>query len=181
MRKLLSLAVLSSALVFSACDKKDDVVLAPDYSRTVPNQDFILTSAQVVPAGASTSAALGSIQGTYDRRSKIFSYVLRWSNLVGITSSTGIHIHGPAERGYIAPPSPLGPFANGIVQTVPVTINTGNNKNGSYSGQLFVDGIVVKEHELLSGKYYVDIHTNASATTTQAGEIRAQIVFPVTQ
>lgn len=180
MRSLLSLA-LSAVLLLSSCDKEDETNPQRDFSRNVPTTDFLMSSSQVVPAGASTSSATGSIEGTYDRRSKLFNYTLRWTGLAGTIIANGIHLHGTAERGYIAPPSPLGPWANGIVQVVPVTITSSNNRTGVYSGQLYVDGVAVKESDLLSGKYYFDIHTNQNATVQAAGEIRGQILFPVTQ
>jgi hypothetical protein len=165
--KLIASASLFSVLLFSSCKKDDDTHLTPDRSRYISNYDFFLTSAQQIPAN--TSTASGWIEGTYDKRTKTYTYKITWSGLS--SNVAAIHIHGIADRGYIALPSPLGPYTNGIVQTI-----GGNStaKAGSYSGSLFVDGVAIRESDLLAGKFYVDIHT----VNFPGGEIRGQILFP---
>jgi hypothetical protein len=169
--KLISFAFLS-VLFLSSCDKSDTTQFTPDTSRYISNYNFFLSGAQVVPV-PTTSTATGTIQGTYDRKTKLYSYVLTWA---GLTSNvTAIHIHGIADAGYVALPSPLGPYTNGIVQA-PTGFPTAK-AGGSYTGNLYVDGLVIKESDLLASKFYVDIHTTTYPVTT-LGEIRAQIIFP---
>ena len=159
--KLIALScVLSFALI--SCEEEETL------QNSVDNTDFALTGAQAIPASNSTAG--GTIKGTYNKKEKTFTYTLAWNGLSG--NITAAHIHGVADRGFVAiPVAPLAAYANGIVQTI-----TGftNGPSGSFTGNLYVDGTVVKEHDLLAGKFYVDIHTAAFP----GGEIRGQILFP---
>ena len=166
--KLIALAAISS-LVIASCDKKDDTIQTPDTSRFISNQDFFLTGAQQIPAN--NSAGQGKIEGTFDKRTKVYTYKITWSGLSG--APTAIHIHGVADRGFTAVfVPPLAAYPNGIVQDI-----TGFTKSssGSLSGTLYVDGVVVKQSDLLNGKFYVDIHTASFPN----GEVRGQIIFAV--
>ena len=165
--KLIAFGFLSFSLLLTACESDNDTLLQPDRSRYISNYDFFLTAAQQIPSN--TSTASGRIEGTYDRKTKTYTYKLTWAGLG--SAVTGIHIHGIADRGFIALPPPLGPFANGIVQSFS---GYSTATSGTYNGSLYVDGTVVRETDLLAGKFYVDIHT-ANRT---GGEIRAQILFP---
>jgi hypothetical protein len=168
MTKLKLIAIVSLfSLVFISCDADDDTVQQRDNSRYVSNVDFLMTGSQVRPV-PSTSTASGSIEGTYDKRTKVYTYKVMWSGLSGTVAS--MHIHGIADRGFVALPSPLGPHTNGIIQT----ISGSTASSGSYSGTLLIDGVAIKEENFLAGKYYIDIHT----ATRPGGEIRAQIQFP---
>ena len=54
------------------------------------------------------------------------------------------------------------------------------SKNGTISGTLFIDGVALKEADLLNGLYYMNLHTNGAnpnGGTYGGGEIRAQIEF----
>ena len=161
--KLIALAgIFSFALV--SCEKEVDLVSNND----LQNYDFALTGSQVVPASSSTAG--GTIKGTYDRSEKTYTYTLQWNGLSG--NPTAIHFHGVADRGYAAIPiAPLAAYPNGIVQTF---YGFKTSPSGTYNGTLYVDGSVIKEHDLLAGKFYVDIHTAAFP----GGEIRGQIIFP---
>jgi hypothetical protein len=160
------IAVLS--LCLSSCE--EDNLNFTDSNRYVTNFDNNMTGAQQIPAN--TSTATGKIEGTYDRKTKLFSYTITWANLSSNIVSNGIHIHGIADRGYSAiPVAPLAAYPNGIVQVVPTSTTV---KTGSFSSTLYVDGVAVKEADLLSSKFYVDIHT----VNFPNGEIRGQIMFP---
>ena len=171
MNKLKFLAFASVlTLLLTSCEKDNESRFTPDRERYLYNSDFIMSGAQVVPASSSTG--FGTIEGTYDRIAKTYSYKITWNGLgSAIPSTNGIHIHGVADRGYAAIPSPgLAAYPGGIVQAISGYPTTAT---GTYSGSLYVDGTVVKEHDLLNGKFYVDIHT----TGRPAGEIRGQIIF----
>jgi hypothetical protein len=71
-----------------------------------------------------------------------------------------MHIHGSADPGFNA----------GIIQTFsgyPL------KAKGSYSGNALMDGVVLKEVELLANKYYINIHTKLYP----GGEIRGQLLM----
>jgi len=162
--KLLTLSALLSICIFSSCNKDDDTNLTPDRSRYISNYDFFLTGAQQLPPNASTAS--GRIEGTYDKRTKVYTYKITWSGLS--SAVTGIHIHGLADKGYVAFP---GTYPNGIAASA---FSNSTATSGSYSSTLFVDGTVINESNFLAGKFYVDIHT----VNFPGGEIRGQILFP---
>ena len=114
---------------------------------------------------ANVSTALGNLDVYYAKNSKILSYKFTWQGLTD--TIIGIHIHGLAPVG----------FNTGIVQNI-LILNTKNEalfpyRGGSYSGTFNVDGVVVKEENLLNGLYYLNIHTKIYP----GGEIRGQIKF----
>jgi hypothetical protein len=76
-----------------------------------------------------------------------------------------MHIHGVAPVGY----------STGIIQNILTTKNEAGFpfRGGTYSGTFNVDGVVVKEENLLNGLYYLNIHSK----TYPGGEIRGQIKF----
>ncbi|MBA2747105.1 MAG: CHRD domain-containing protein, partial [Flavisolibacter sp.] len=129
---------LFSALFFTACKKENND------NEIIENATMPLTRAQVVVPGAIVippSSATGNINGSYSRERKLFSYTVTWTGLTA--NPTAIHIHGIADAGFIALPAPLGPFTNGILQSFTSGFQVATT--GSYSGSLYVDGIVVKE------------------------------------
>jgi hypothetical protein len=159
--KLIKLTVLSSLalacfLAITSCEKDAEDRKRLEYSKT----GIVLSGAQEVPL--STSAALGFMEVNYRKDTKILNYKVTWS---GLTSApTLMHIHGLAPTGYPA----------GVVQTILAASNpTLFPATGTYSGTMLVDGVVVKEQDLLNGMYYMNMHT----TLNPSGEIRGQIVF----
>jgi hypothetical protein len=134
---------------------------------------IVMSGAQETPA--TPSPAIGKMDVFYTKETRILTYTVSWS---GLTDSVLLmHIHGLAPKG----------FAAGVVQNI-VTTATGSGatlfpqktsgkftfaKTGTLSGTFFVDGVVVKEADLLNGMYYINIHTN----TYPGGEIRGQIEF----
>ena len=120
-----------------------------------------MTGAQEAPVTPSTG--LGSLDVYYAKNSKILSYKVTWQGLAD--TIVGMHIHGLATAGY----------STAIVQNILTTKNEAGFpfRGGTYSGTLNVDGVVVKEENLLNGFYYLNIHTK----TYPGGEIRGQIRF----
>ena len=165
--KLIRLTALTSlvlALVFatSSCEKVAEEKKTTDYEK----KGIALTAAQEVPAN--TSSAIGSMDITYSKETRILTYSVTWSGLTGPVSL--MHIHGLAPRG----------FAAGVVHSIITPSNGLATPNatlypatGKFSGTLLADGVVVKELDLLNGMYYMNIHT----ATNPGGEIRGQIVF----
>lgn len=157
--KRTAFALLLGAFFLSSCERDN---AGNELTTTVSNNNITMTGAQVVPPNA--SAATGTIKATYDRKSKVLSYTITWSNLTA--AITAIHVHGLADAGYLA-------------LTAPVQVLSGYSTatSGSYSGTLFIDGNVIKQDDLLAGQYYIDIHTN-NPVFSVTGEIRGQLTFP---
>lgn len=157
------LATILFAMVSCERNAEENKVLI--YER----KEIPMTGAQEVPAVPTTG--LGSMDVNYSKETRILTYTVRWS---GLTDSVSLmHIHGLAPAGFNA----------GIVQNIVHTSNSifpqktsGKytfSKTGSISGTLLVDGVFVKEADLLNGMYYMNIHT----PVYPGGEIRGQIVF----
>ncbi len=149
-------------LGLTSCESDQELKKTTDYSR----KNIALTGAQETPATPST--ALGSMDVSYSKETKILNWSVNWSGLTGPVSL--MHIHGQAPVG----------FSAGVVQNIITASNGLATPNatlypatGKFSGTLQVDGFVVKEQELLNGMYYMNIHT----ATYPSGEIRGQIVF----
>jgi hypothetical protein len=154
--------IIAASSLFSSCHEDDVYPHQNIFTKTgIP-----MTGSQNVPANAST--ATGTIDVTYDRREKTLSYTIKWSGLSG--APTNISIYGLADAGYIAPPAPLGPFTGGVAQSV---TGFSTATSGTLTGSLYVDGVVIRETDLLNGKYYIVIKTSAFP----AGQIRGQIDF----
>jgi CHRD domain len=154
MIKLTAIPSLLLAFVFllSSCVKDDVETRNFQYQKT----GIVLSGAQETPANPST--ALGSMDVTYRSDTKTLTYKVTWSGLTGPVAA--MHIHGQAPSG----------FAAAVFQGFTVT---GLLASGTYSGSLLIDGVAIKEENLLNGLYYWNIHT----ATYPGGEIRGQIRF----
>ena len=160
-------------LTISSCEKNSEKKIQTDFAKS----GIVLSGAQEVPAVP--SSALGSMDVFYTKETRILNYKVSWSGLSD--SVLLMHIHGSAPAG----------FAAGVLQNIIVASSTngtvGNGifpqktsagkftfaKSGTISGTLLVDGVLIKEDNLLNGLYYMNIHTNVYP----GGEIRAQIIF----
>ena len=97
-----------------------------------------------------TSAGKGTADIDYDAATKKLSWKLTYSGLSG--PATAAHFHGPAAAG-----------ANAGV-AVPIA----NTASGSEGSATLTDA---QAADLMAGKYYVNIHTEAN----KGGEIRGQV------
>ena len=126
------------------------------------------TASQTIPASNATST--GTLDAVYDRYSKTLTYTVKWNNLMD--TATTLHVHGLANAGAVA----VAPYPNGIIQTFTRTTTPAlstKKDEGSFTGTLYIDEVLLKEEDLLAGKYYIDLHTKAKP----AGELRGQLVF----
>lgn len=144
--------IFVSFFLITSCEKSSDSTNVSFYSK----KRIFMSGDQNVPASAST--AIGYVDITFDEGSHLLTYKLTWSGLTG--NPTGFSIYGLAPTGYAA----------GIVQTISTS---GLKTSGIYSGTLFVDGVNIKEQDVLNGLYYIGFRTAAYP----AGEIRGQLVF----
>ena len=130
---------------------------APDArADSVTKKGIILSGSQEVPAV--TGGGTGTLDVSYDKTTKILRYNASWTGLSD--SATMMHFHGPAEKGANA----------GVV--FPIRDYT-PGRSGTASGTVTLDEVKLKEADLLSGKWYYNIHTK----THPGGEIRGQVEF----
>ena len=144
----LSAVFALSALLFIGCDKEDD----DDMDNKTYSISGTASGSQEVPAVS--TAATGTISGTYNAMTNSLTYSINWNGLSNIV--TGLHFHGPAVVGQEA----------GVIH--PLTITT-NGATGGASGTLTLADTT--EAHLLGGKLYYNIHT----VLNPDGEIRGQL------
>jgi hypothetical protein len=159
--KLIKLTAFTSILfslflTLNSCQNDDELAKTTVFAKT----GIVLSGAQV--SSTTNTSALGSMDVTYDRTTKTLNYNISWSGLASAPS--GIGVYGPTPVSY--PVNPTTPF-----QTISTT---GLTASGSRSGSLLIDGVAIKEADLLNGLYSILIRTNASYPL---GEIRGQIKF----
>jgi len=163
--KLIKLTALTSFIFvlligFTGCMKYADKRISRDFVKS----GIFMSGARKTPPNAAT--ATGTLDVFYTRETRLLSYTVRWSGLTGNVAA--MHIHGLAPSGFIA-----GVFQTFTIASIVKCPNNATTTCGSYSGTLLVDGVAVKENDLLNGFYYVNIHTAANP----GGEIRGQIRF----
>ena len=100
---------------------------------------------------ATTSSGSGTADLDYDAASKKLSWKLSYSGLSG--PATAAHFHGPAESGKNA----------GVAVAIP------NATPSPVQGSATLTD--AQATDLLAGKYYINIHTQANP----GGEIRGQV------
>ncbi|MGV3601226.1 MAG: CHRD domain-containing protein [Dyadobacter fermentans] len=128
-----------------------------DQPHVMVKKDIPLTGLQQVPPVSTVS--WGTVDVMYNKSTHLLSYFIKWQDLTA--TPTGAHIHGTAARG-----------ANAGIQHDFFT-NFPKTRSGEYSNSVMVDGVKIKEAELLNGLYYFNIHN----IIHPAGEIRGQIEF----
>ena len=167
--KLIRLTALSSLLFLlltglNSCEKDAEQKKTTDFSKS----GIVLSYAQEFPTPPVFSAAIGSMDVYYTRETRILTYTVTWSGLTGPVAL--MHIHGLAPTGY-----PAGVVQNIITPSggIVTPSNTLYPATGKFSGSLLIDGVLVKEQDLLNGLYYMNIHT----ASNPGGEIRGQIRF----
>jgi CHRD domain len=155
--------LITSLFTLGSCERDAEQKKTTDYER----KNIPLTGAQVAPASA--SAALGTMDVYYSKETRVVNWSVSWSGLSGPVTS--MHVHGLAPSGFTTAT---------IVQNIIAASNGIATPNSAlygatskFTGTLFVDGVAVKEQDVLNGMYYIDIHTAAYTN----GEIRGQIIF----
>jgi hypothetical protein len=150
-RKTFLPLLLTAALFVSAtvsCNKDDD-------DKPVSNKYNITGSAngaQEVPAVTTNGTA--TISSVYDADANTLGYTITWMNLTDVVNN--MHFHGPADATVSAPVA------------IPIT-GWAAAKAGTISGTATLTE--TQEAELLSGKWYYNIHTPFKG----GGEIRGNL------
>lgn len=170
MKKILLSAMISSLVILAACNDQSSNSGSLNTDSASPNttdnasmskalikNGLPLSSNQEVPAN--TSSASGTADVSYDKESHMLKFTVNWSGLTD--KPTMAHIHGTAPRGTNA----------GVKQDLSGIIP--KEVSGSFTDSVMVDGNSIKEDSLLSGFYYINIHTPLHP----GGEIRGQIEF----
>lgn len=145
-----AMVVLFAAGLLVSCDKNND-----DDTKT---EDTYKLSGNASGANERpnpvTTAATGTITGTYSKEDKMLHYTITWTGLSG--PPVAMHFHGPA-----------GPeAAAGVLK--PIT-GYPTTAAGSVSGMETLTA--EEETQVLSGLWYYNIHTEAN----KGGEIRGQV------
>jgi hypothetical protein len=125
------------------------VITAPMAFAETVNLKASLKASDSVPPNNSNGT--GSLQATYDNANKQLAYTVTYSGLTG--NAAAAHFHGPADPGKTA----------GVV--VPVQASVASPIKGTVT---LTDA---QAADLLAGKWYFNIHTEAN----KPGEIRGQV------
>ena len=129
----------------------------PKSNNVVSKTGLTLSAKNEVPANSSTASGTADVK--YDKDSHMLTYTVNYDGLTD--KPTMAHIHGTAAKG-----------ANAGVQKDLSGVLVKESK-GSFTDSVKVDGSKIKEDSLLSGFYYINIHTPKNP----GGEIRGQIEF----
>lgn len=168
----LPLLLLASILLLVSCEPDAEIKKTTDFEK----KGIVMSGAQEAPANSST--AIGSMDIFYTKDTRTLTYKITWSGLADSVSA--VRIHGLAPAGYatatvaqyiVGPSAPVAPI---FPQKTSGKFTYA--KIGTLSGTMLVDGVVIKEADLLNGMYYMNISSNAAAYSA-AGEIRGQIKF----
>jgi hypothetical protein len=142
--------------LFSACKKKNNMpeITYRTYSATVQ-----LNGANEVPMVTTTGTATANI--SYSEQSKTITYTINWQLGSSTATTTGMHFHG-ADNGSNSVSSP-------IIIEIP-GFSTGSS--GTLTGTTRALN-ATEVSQLLSGKWYVNIHSSDFTS----GEMRGNIVL----
>ena len=125
------------------------VITAPMAFAETVNLKASLKASDSVPPNNSNGT--GSLQATYDNANKQLAYTVTYSGLTG--NATAAHFHGPADPGKTA--GVVVPVQGGVASPIKGTVTLTD----------------VQAADLLAGKWYFNIHTEAN----KPGEIRGQV------
>jgi hypothetical protein len=148
--------VAISALALGACKKYRSKPVVVNPIRTA---NVVMNGAAEVPAV--TTSGSGTAALSYDPATKMITYQINWLLNSPQSTTTDMHFHG-AENGSATISSPV---------VIPITgFGTGNTGSLSGTTRAITD---VEASQLLSGKWYINVHSAAFP----AGEIRGNIAF----
>ncbi|MBD0332464.1 MAG: CHRD domain-containing protein [Chitinophagaceae bacterium] len=142
------MSIAAMAVLSVGCDKDDD----DNQQDNTYTLSGTASGEQEVPAV--TTSATGNLSGTYNADNNTLTYTISWTGLSG--PPILMHFHGPALPGASAGP---------VVTITGFAAST----SGSVSGTATLTE--TEEADLLAGKWYYNIHTDANG----GGEIRGQV------
>lgn len=155
-RPVLSLAGVLSALSLAACaglgsNSQSSTGTAPATVSTAATATFTSSLSAAAEVPPNTSPATGTLTASLNKVTNMLTWRLMYSGLTG--QATMAHLHGPAMPGTNA----------GVVVPFP------NAATPSEGSALLTPAQVA---DLMAGKWYVNVHTNANP----GGEIRGQVI-----
>lgn len=136
--------------IWSDCDDNEE-------KNIISKTGLPLSGSQEVPVR--NTPASGTMNVSYNKITHILTYKITWDSLTA--NPVGSHIHGTAPKGVNAG------IKHDFTALLPKTTS------GSFTNSVVVDNMAIKEDSLLTGFYYINIHT----PTYPGGEIRGQIEF----
>jgi len=151
----LALAVIL-LVVYSGCKKKSS---GPDVTYRTYTASVQLNGSNEVPAITTTGTGMANI--TYNEQSKTIAYTITWQLGSAGATTTGMHFHG-AENGSNSTSSPI------VIEIPGFTAASSGSVTGTTRALS-----AAEISQLLSGKWYVNIHSSDFAS----GEIRGNIVL----
>jgi hypothetical protein len=149
--KIINLRILLVLVLFVAsCKKEDTIVPTITGGSEIINFGAALKGSNEVPAN--TSKAEGSVNGTFNTKTKVLSFTVVFSGM----NANNMHIHrgGPTVSGGVIFPF-AGPFTSPLTYTSPPLT-------------------AAQEADLMANMYYVNIHSPLPGGYP-AGEIRGQL------
>ncbi|WP_288879309.1 CHRD domain-containing protein [Pedobacter panaciterrae] len=152
---ILAMAVILLVL-YSGCKKKNN---GPDVTYRTYTAMVQLNGSNEVPVVTTTGTGTANI--TYNEQSKTIAYTITWQLGSAAATTTGMHFHG-AENGSNLTSSPI------VIEIPGFTTAS----SGTLTGTTRVLN-AAEISQLLSGKWYVNIHSSDFTS----GEIRGNIVL----
>jgi hypothetical protein len=143
-------------VLYSGCKKKSN---GPDVTYRTHTAIVQLNGSNEVPVVATTG--MGTANITYSEQSKTIAYTITWQLGSATATTTGMHFHG-AENGSNSTSSPI------VIEIPGFTTAS----SGTLTGTTRVLN-TAEISQLLSGKWYVNIHSSDFTS----GEIRGNIVL----
>lgn len=144
---MISALVISSAFVFSGCDKDDDD------NDNMFNVSGSANGTQMVPTVAGSGTA--TFNGTYNGDTRVMTYTTNWNGLTG--GPTAASFYGGASG------------TNGATIGSPWTLASGTTGSGNFSGTMTLTP--AEASQLMAGNWYYTMGTTANPT----GEVRGQL------
>ncbi len=150
-----SICMVALFVIGTSCNKNETDVFKNDIR---VKSGIKITGSEQVPVV--NTAGEGRLDVSYDPATKVLNYNIRWIEMT--SGVVAVHFHGPAARG----------TNGGVIYDINITDYIGS-KNGMATGRLTLNNTTLKEIDLLTGFWYVNIHT----VNNRNGESRAQVVF----
>lgn len=151
---LMTMMIAAMSMVAISCDDDDD---NDNDNNPTPTRNYTISGnasgSQVVPAVEGTGT--GTLTGTYNPTTRVFSYTNTWNGLTGAPTGGGFYSGATG--------------VNGTAVGTPWTYDETVTETGTYTGSMTLTQ--AQEQQLLNGNWYYGYNT----ATNAGGEVRGQI------